>query len=374
MPRLLAQEASDTPPAVSSSGGSPSPSSPLSAASVRPSSRSSGGKPGSREAVSSTPSWAPKAAVRSIAQSRSADVVARRSTVIVPCSGMAFWIEPDCTTVTFAVMPGRAPSSSASMRSASRASARSAERPCSGAEPAWEPRPRASTVTQVPALRALTTAPLARPHSNVSAASAPRQRCSVAGAPVRPSSSGTTCSSTAGRSPPSRARRSMAARATSRPPFMSATPGPSTRSPSSRSGRAAAVPSGKTVSAWPISSTRPGRVPASVAIRCGPLASCSTSTVQPAAAAQPASSPTHAPTPSASPVGESIAQSAVRRSAKPRASSGTASELGRGERAHHVGASDRADHAIALDAPAGARRPRAPGCARPCGRSRRARS
>ena len=39
-----------------------------------------------------------------------------------------------------------------------------------------------------------------------------------------------------------RARRSSAASPTSTPPFMSATPGPSARSPSTRTGRAAAVP------------------------------------------------------------------------------------------------------------------------------------
>ncbi len=93
-------------------------------------------------------------------------------------------------------MPGRAWCSSPSMRSSSRASARSAERPSSGEVPAWAGTPCAVTVTQQPALREVTIAPDSRPHSRQSAASAPCMVVSVNGATLRLSSSGTECSST----------------------------------------------------------------------------------------------------------------------------------------------------------------------------------
>ena len=70
-------------------------------------------------------------------------------------------------------MPGQEWCSSPSMRSNSRASARSAERPSSGEVPACAGTPCAVIVTQQPALRVVTIAPDSRPHSRQSAAAAP---------------------------------------------------------------------------------------------------------------------------------------------------------------------------------------------------------
>ena len=71
------------------------------------------------------------------------------------------------------------------------------------------------------------------------------------------------------------ARRASTARIPdTNPPFMSQTPGPRMRSPSSFSGRADAVPSGKTVSVWPISTVVPGAPPlcsATASVPNGPL-------------------------------------------------------------------------------------------------------
>ena len=163
--------------------------------------------------------------------------------------------------------------------------------------PACAGTPCAVIVTQQPALREVTIAPDSRPHSRQSAASAPCIELSVYGATLRPSSSGTQCSSTAA-SLPLAASRSSAASPTSTPPFMSATPGPSARSPSTRSGRAAAVPAGNTVSWWPSSSVRRPPVPCVRATTCRPTGEGRRSTAQPASRAQCAISAAQASRPS----------------------------------------------------------------------------
>ncbi len=89
------------------------------------------------------------------------------------------------------------------MRGSSRASASTALRPCSGSEPACAERPRATTSSQRPPLRAATTAPPGRPHSMHRTASKPASRACVAIGSERTSSSGTLTSSSRakGRSP-----------------------------------------------------------------------------------------------------------------------------------------------------------------------------
>ena len=210
---------------------------------------------------------------------------ARTSITPQASAGTVFLTSPACSWVATAVMPGRAPWSSFSIRSSSRASARSAERPSSGEVPACAGTPCAVIVTQHPALRAVTIAPDSRPHSRHRAASAPCMVLSVNGATLRPSSSGTQCSSTA---TSLSTRRSSAARPTSTPPFMSATPGPCMRSPSLRTGRAAAVPTGNTVSWWPSKRMRPAPLPCVRATTCNPTGDGSRSTAQPASSAHSA--------------------------------------------------------------------------------------
>ena len=77
------------------------------------------------------------------------------------------------------------------MRGSSRASASTALRPCSGSDPACAERPRATTSSQRPPLRAATTAPPGRPHSMQRTASKPASRAWVAIGSERTSSSGT---------------------------------------------------------------------------------------------------------------------------------------------------------------------------------------
>ena len=113
--------------------------------------------------------------------------------------------------------------------------------------------------------------PPGRPHSMHRTASKPASRAWVAMGSERTSSSGTHTSSSRakGRSPPARTRAACAA--TASPPFMSATPGPISRSPSLRRGRRATVPSGKTVSWWQSSATRarPGALQRGVHVQAG---------------------------------------------------------------------------------------------------------
>ena len=169
------------------------------------------------------------------ARSRGRGSSAARTSITPQASaGTVFLTSPECSWVATAVMPGRAWCSSPSMRSSSRASARSAERPSSGEVPACAGTPCAVTVTQQPALREVTIAPDSRPHSRQSAASAPcmrreRERRDVAALLVGHASAAR---------PRCRCPRGARARPapTSTPPFMSATPGPRARSPSTRSG------------------------------------------------------------------------------------------------------------------------------------------
>ena len=132
---------------------------------------------------------------------------------------------PAWTVVTTDVISGR-PSASPSMRMISRASADTALRPRAVSAPAWAAMPVSSIVRQMAPFRADTRSPFSRAHSNTSAARAPAASAATAGARSRASSSAQTSSrsSANGRAPP--ASSSIAIAASTRPPFMSATPGP----------------------------------------------------------------------------------------------------------------------------------------------------
>ena len=174
---------------------------------------------------------------------------------------------PPVTVVITEVMSGR-PAVRPSIRSTSCASAVTALRPRAVSAPAWAARPCRCSVRQIAPLRAETRSPLRRPHSNTSAAAAPRAWSQAAGARSRTSSSAQTSrrSSENGRAG-SAASRSIAIAASTSPPFMSATPGPVQRSPSRRNRQREVVPGGNTVSGWPSSATAGPPSPGTVRTR-----------------------------------------------------------------------------------------------------------
>ena len=188
-------------------------------------------------------------------------------------------------------MSGR-PSVSPSMRRISWARAETALRPRAVSAPAWADRPVSSMVRQTAPLRADTTSPFSRAHSNTSAARAPAACTEIAGARRRTSSSAQTSSRSSWNGRCRAAQVSTAIAASTRPPFMSATPGPKQRIPSRRNGRAATVPAGNTVSVCPSSATTPRPDPGSAItmLRAGPSGSSTHSVRQPSGASQPASS------------------------------------------------------------------------------------
>ena len=189
------------------------------------------------------------------------------------------------------VSPGRAPFS-VSTRSASRHSARSALRPRSGCVPACAPRPRATSVRLAWALRWYTRSPFSRAHSSTRQASAPRMRSNPSGGPVgRVSSSETLTKSMAAKWRSPAASASSAAKPSSRPPFMSATPGPWARPSRTAKPICAAEPAGNTVSWWPSRTIRGPLPPLSLAVTVLPPAPGISSTSQPISSAHSASSP-----------------------------------------------------------------------------------
>ena len=121
-------------------------------------------------------------------------------------------------------------------------------------------------------MRPVTSAPEGRPGSALNTARAPRAAASITGrdAGEAISSSEVTRLTTARAAPPRRANASSTNAFITSPAFMSATPGPYARSPSTRNGRCAAVPRGNTVSRWPSSRTwalsRPGSPAGTVAL------------------------------------------------------------------------------------------------------------
>ena len=170
-------------------------------------------------------------------------------------SGTTLGRDPPSITPTFTVTPGHRPLRSCRDRIRC-AAARIALRPRSGSTPAWALRPTTSIGPPVVPLRAETIAPVSRAHSRTNATSRPSATSRITDPEnVEPiSSSGLhTKAISPNRSHPDSSRISRAWNPASRPAFMSHTPGPNARSPSTRYGRAAAVPSGKTVSMWPIS-------------------------------------------------------------------------------------------------------------------------
>ena len=156
----LVQEPSETPPAGSSSAGWPMRREPRNVARGE-----LGRAPHGREAAvvaeredDARRACRPRGCGRARSRDRRRRARARRSTPQAS-SGTVFLTSPACIWVATAVMPGREPCSSPSIRSSSRASARSAERPSSGEVPACAGTPCAVSVTQQPALREVTIAP-----------------------------------------------------------------------------------------------------------------------------------------------------------------------------------------------------------------------
>ena len=100
--------------------------------------------------------------------------------------------------------------------------------------------------------------PFARAHSRTSTAScsgaSARMTGELNGEPISSSGLATNVTAADARRPPASA--AIAWSPASSPPFMSVTPGPIALPPSDRYGRSAAVPGSKTVSMWPISSSR----------------------------------------------------------------------------------------------------------------------
>ena len=146
------------------------------------------------------------------------------------------------------------------MRSVSRASALTALRPRAVSAPACAGTPVSSIVRHSAPLRAETRSPFSRAHSKTRAAVASAARAAQAGSRRRTSSSAQTISRSSRKGRRSR-NASIAIAASTRPPFMSATPGPKQRTPSRRNGRSATVPSGKTVSPCPSRATTPSPSP-----------------------------------------------------------------------------------------------------------------
>ena len=143
---------------------------------------------------------------------------------------------PPDTVPTLTVTP-RAGSVRASARSIQRAIARIALAPRWWALPAWAALPVASTVTVPVPLRRVMIASPARPASNTSATAAPRAAAAshraLSGDPTSSSATTAIVSGTLPSASTSCSARSANA-ITTRPPFMSSTPGPNPTSPSER--------------------------------------------------------------------------------------------------------------------------------------------
>ena len=158
-------------------------------------------------------------------------VSARRSQESSPRPGTTLNASPACSTVGTAVRcAGPSGAWQAATACAAAASASSALRPRSGAEPECAERPRAWTLTVPAALRRTTTpsppSAVSSPASKHRHASQPAKRSACTNGPARHSSSQTSSSATSAKS----ARRPTSARsapsASTTPPFMSTAPEP----------------------------------------------------------------------------------------------------------------------------------------------------
>ncbi len=138
-----------------------------------------------------------------------------------------FGTMPPCSTPTLVVVPV-AGSVSACRASSLRAMASSALAPAAWLMPAWAATPCTSNSTAIDPLRLVTRLPLTRPGSALKTARAPRTVSMmvwrVAGEPI--SSSHEKNSLSGAPRPPQRAKASATKTLSTRPDFMSATPGP----------------------------------------------------------------------------------------------------------------------------------------------------
>ena len=181
------------------------------------------------------------------ASSSAARVTARRSTSRRASAGTTLGRVPPLTTPTLTVTPGQRPLR-AVRASALCAASTIALRPLSGSMPACAARPVISRVRSAMPLRELTMSPLARASSRTKAKSLDFA-CSLmtgllTGEPISSSGLATNTSRPKGNAPATDATAATACRPASNPAFMSATPGPWARVPSSVYRRRATVPSG----------------------------------------------------------------------------------------------------------------------------------
>ena len=153
----------------------------------------------------------------------------------------------------------------------------SALTPFSGSSPAWAARPRTMTSNVPTPLRPVFSAPPSADGSSTSTAPQASARSSISARDVAEpiSSSDENSNST----PDASSSEATAWMACTMPAFMSNTPGPVARPPSTLKGRLASVPMGNTVSWWPSTSTR--GVPPPDQCTCGPAGPSTSSAGRP---------------------------------------------------------------------------------------------